>query len=136
MKNPVGISKRIGLNPVPDVHTYNTSTPVSQLHQPVSPEENNQFNLQNISAPTPPKWKNNENILEDFKKLKWSCMRISKGPVVHIYNDKVKTNMLLIWACLDGEDVYENLKLPLSQQYNLEAVFEAFERSFEPTCHF
>ena len=35
MENPVGILRRIGLSPVPDVHTYSTSTPVSQLHQPV-----------------------------------------------------------------------------------------------------
>ena len=69
MENPVGISRIIGLNPVSDVHTYSTSTPTGQLHQPV-PDEYNQFNLQNINAPTSPKWKNNENILEDFKKFK------------------------------------------------------------------
>ena len=64
MENLVG--RRIGLNPVPDVHTYNTSTPVSHLCQ-LTLDEYNQFNLQNINAPTPPKWKNNESILEDFK---------------------------------------------------------------------
>ena len=69
MENPIGISRRIGLNPVPCVHTYSTSTPVSQLCQPaaVPQDEYNQFNLQNINAPTPPKWKNNENILEDLQ---------------------------------------------------------------------
>ena len=72
MENPVDILRRIGLNPVPDVHTYNTSTPVSQLCQP-SPDEYNKFNLQNIRAPTPPKWKD-DNIFEDFKKFKRSCM--------------------------------------------------------------
>ena len=41
MENP---GRRIGLNPVPDVQTYNTSTLVSQLHQP-TPDEYNQFNL-------------------------------------------------------------------------------------------
>ena len=71
MENPIGISRRIGLNPVPDVHTYSTSTPVSQLHQPaaVPQDEYNQSNLQNIKAPTPPKWKNNEDILEDLRNL-------------------------------------------------------------------
>ena len=67
MENPIGISRRIGLNPVPDVYTFSTSTPVSQLHQPtITRDEYNQFNLQNISVLTPPKWKNNENILKDF----------------------------------------------------------------------
>ena len=76
MENPIDISRRIGLNHVPEVHTYNISTPVSQLRQPAAVpwNEYNQFNLQNINAPTPTKWKNNENILEDFKKFKWSCM--------------------------------------------------------------
>ena len=74
MENPIGILRRIGLNTVPDVHTYNTSTPVSQLCQPtatasVPRDEYNQFNLQNINVPTLPKWKNNENILEDFFKV-------------------------------------------------------------------
>ena len=57
MENPIGILRRIGFNPVPDVHIYSTSTPVSQLLQPgaVPWDEYNQFNLQNISAPTPPK---------------------------------------------------------------------------------
>ena len=95
MENPIGISRRIGFNPVPDIHTYSTSTPVSQLCHPaaVPQHEYNQFNLQNINAPTPPKWKNNENILEDFKKFKCSCMRIFDGPMAHISNDKVKTNV-------------------------------------------
>ena len=56
MENPIGISRRIGLNTVPDVHAYNTSTPVSQLCQPtVLCDEYNQLNFQNINAPTPPK---------------------------------------------------------------------------------
>ena len=41
-----------------------------------------------------------------------------------------------MWLGTDGEDVYENLKLPLSQQYNLEAVFEAYEWYCEPRCNF
>ena len=72
METPIGILRGTGLNPVPDVHTYSTSTPVSQLYQPTAVpwDEYNQFNLQNISVPIPPKWKNNEIISEDFKKFK------------------------------------------------------------------
>ena len=138
MESPIGISRRISLNHVPDVHIYSTSTPVNQLHQPtaVPQDEYNQFNLQNINVPTQPKWKNNENILEDFKKIKHSCMHIFDGPMAHITNDKVKTNMFLIWAGPHAEDIYKNLHLSLSQQYNLDAVLEAFERYCKLICNF
>ena len=63
-------------------------------------------------------------------------MHIFDGPMAHIINGKVKTNMFLIWAGPDGEDVYENLKLSPSQQYNLDAVFEAFKRYCKPICNF
>ena len=56
--------------------------------------------------------------------------------MAHITNGKVKTNMFLIWAGPDGEDVCENLQLSLSQQYNLDAVFKAFEGYCKPTCNF
>ena len=65
-----------------------------------------------------------------------SCMHIFDGPMAHITNGKVKTNMFLIWAGPDGKDIYENLQLSPSQQYNLYAVFEAFERYCEPICNF
>ena len=63
-------------------------------------------------------------------------MHIFDGPMAHISNDKVKTNLFLIWARPDAEDIYENLHLSLSQQYNLDAIFEAFERYCEPICKF
>ena len=63
-------------------------------------------------------------------------MHIFDGPMAHVTNGKVKTNMFLIWAGPDGEDVYENLQLSPSQQYHLNAVFEAFERYCEPICNF
>ena len=56
--------------------------------------------------------------------------------VAHITNDKVKTNMFLIWAGPDAKDMDENLHLALSQQYNLDAVLEAFERYCKPICNF
>ena len=63
-------------------------------------------------------------------------MCIFDGPMAHITNDKVKTNMLLIWAGPNGEEIYENLHLSSSQQRNLDAVFEAFERYCKPICNF
>ena len=95
-------SRRIGVNPVPNVYMYSANTPVS--HQPVvAPDKYNQFNLQNIKPPAPPKWKDNDNILEDFKKFKRSCTHIFDGHMAHITSGKVKTNMFIIWA---GPDVY------------------------------
>ena len=111
---------------------------MSQLHQPaaVPHDDYNQFNLQNISVPTPPKLKNNENILEDFKKFKQSGMCIFDGPMPHISSSKVKTNMFLIWAGPNGKDIHENLHLSLSQQYDLDVIFKAFESYCEPICNF
>ena len=132
-------SRRVDVDPIPDVFNYSTSTPVRQLRHPSRPpmvDEYNYFNLQNIKTPIPPKWKDNENILEDFKKFKCSCIRIFDGPMVHITNGKVKTNMFLIWAGPDVEDIYENLRLPSTQQYVMSVNFEAFKRYCEPTCNF
>ena len=63
-------------------------------------------------------------------------MPIFDRPMAHITNGKIKTNMFLIWARPDGEDISENLQLSSSQQYNLDAVFEAFKRYCEPICNF
>ena len=63
-------------------------------------------------------------------------MCIFDGPMAHITNDKVKTNMFLIWAGPDAEDINKNLHLSLSQQYNLDAVLESFERYCKPICNF
>ena len=56
-------------------------------------------------------------------------MCIFDGPMAHISNDKVKTNMFLFWDGSDANDIYENRHLSSSQQYNLDAVSEAFERN-------
>ena len=55
--------------------------------------------------------------------------------MAHITNGKVKTNML-IWAGPDREDAYKNLQLSPSQQYDLNAVFEAFKRYCELISNF
>ena len=124
METPIGVSRRVGLNTTPSVHTYSHSAPVADLcsSSTNSPNEYNQFNLQNISVPTPLKWKNNENILEDFKKFKRSCMHIFDGPMAHITNGKVKTNMFLIWVGPDAKDINKNLHLSSTQQYDIDAV--------------
>ena len=44
--------------------------------------------------------------------------------------------MFLIWAGPDGEDIYENLRLPSTQQYDMSVIFKAFERYCEPICNF
>ena len=113
---------------------------MSQLCQPTTTaiphDEYNWFNLQNTNALTPPKWKNNENILEDSKKFKRSCMHIFNGPMAHISCGKIKTSMFLIWAGPDGKDIYVNLHLSSSQQYKLDVISKVFERYCEPICNF
>ena len=77
MDNPIGIAHRVGLNTTSSVHTYSHSTPVGDLCPSsvgTSTNEYNQFNLQNINSQTLPKWQNNENILEELRKFKWSCI--------------------------------------------------------------
>ena len=71
------------------------------------------FNLQNINAPVPPKWKHNDHILEEYKKFHNSCQRIFDGPMAHVTSGKVKTNMFLIWCGSDGEDIYNNFELKM-----------------------
>ena len=48
------------------------------------------FNLQNINAPVPPKWKHNDHILQEYKKFCCSCQRIFDGPMAHVTSGKVK----------------------------------------------
>ena len=56
--------------------------------------------------------------------------------MAHSTNGKVKTNMFLIWAGPDAEDIYDNLQLSPAQQYDINAVMEAFERYCESICNF
>ena len=68
-----------------------------------------------------------ETLLDDFCKLKCSCRCIFDGPMCHITSGKVKTNMLLIWAGPDGEDIYENFNLLLHQKDDVDYVLKRFE---------
>ena len=57
------------------------------------------FNLQNINAPVPPKWKHNDHILEEYKKFCHSCQCIFDGPMAHVTSGKVKINVSdLVWT--------------------------------------
>ena len=73
--------------------------------------EYNSFNLANITPPIAPRWKQPDNLMNEFRKFKWSCLHIVDGPMCHITSGKVKTSMLLIWAGPDVEDTYENFNL-------------------------
>ena len=94
------------------------------------------FNLQNISAPVPPKWKHNDHILEEYKKFCHSCQCIFDGPMAHVTSGKIKTNMLLIWCGPNSEDIYDNFQLDDDEMYDIGYVMEQFELYCEPTCNF
>ena len=98
--------------------------------------EYNSFNLANVTAPVPPKWKISETLLDDFRKFKHSCQRIFDRPMCHITSGKVKTSMLLIWAGPDGEDIYESFNLLPHQKYDIDYVLNRFEEFCEPICNF
>ena len=53
---------------------------------------------------------------------------IYDGPMAHITSGKVMTNMFLIWAGLDGQDIYENFRLTPTQKQ--------FEELCVPICNF
>ena len=66
MENP---GRRVSLNPVPDVQMYNTSTPVSQLHQP-TPDEYNQFNFKILKLQLHPSGKTARIFLKTLRNLR------------------------------------------------------------------
>ena len=85
------------------------------------------FNLQNINAPVPPKWKHNDHILEEYKKFHCSCQGIFDGPMAHVTSGKVKTKMFLILCGPDDEDIYDNFQLNDNEMYDIDYVMEQFE---------
>ena len=94
------------------------------------------FNLQNINAPVPPKWKHNDHILEEYKKFCHSCQCIFDGPMAQVTSGKVKTNMFLIWRGPNGEDIYDNFQLNDDKMYDIDYVIEQLELYYEPICNF
>ena len=104
--------------------------PVNPPLNPANPanfqivNEYNSFNLTNITPPIAPKWKQPDNLLDEFRKFKQSCLCIFDGPMCHITSGKVKTSMLLIWAGPDGEDIYDNFNLQLHQANDVNYVLQ------------
>ena len=41
-------------------------------------------------------------------------------------------NIFLIWAGPDGEDIYDNFKLPPNHQYDIDYVLDKFEEFCQP----
>ena len=60
---------------------------------------------------------------------------IFNGPMAHITSGKLKTNMFLIWAGLDRQDIYDNFNLTVAQQY-IEYVMQHFQEFCAPICNF
>ena len=89
-----------------------------------------------MKAPVPPKWKNNDHILEEYEKFCHSCQRIFDGLMAHMTSGKVKTNMFLIWCRPDREDMYDNFELEEDEMYDIDLIMEQFELYCEPICNF
>ena len=116
--------------------------PVNPPLNPANPanfqivNEYNSFNLANITPPIAPKWKQPDNLLDELRKFKCSCLCIFDSPMCHITSGKVKTSMLLIWAGPDGEDIYENFNLQPHQTNDMNYVLQHFKEFCEPICNF
>ena len=125
----------------PQVHCFrDDSEPRSHCTQACDRDDPNSmvyasFNVQNINAPVPPKWKNNDHILEEYK-FHRSCQSIFDGPMAHVTSGKVKSNMFLIWCGPDGGDIYDNFELEEDEMYDIDHIMEQFELYCEPICHF
>ena len=126
-------------------HPPQGAPPVNPVNPPLNPanpanfqivNEYNSFNLANITPPIAPKWKQPDNLLDEFRKFKCSCHHIFDGPMCHITSGKVKTSMLLIWARPDGEDIYDNFNLQPHQANDVNYVLQHFKEFCEPICNF
>ena len=122
----------VGGHPPQGVPPVNPANPVN--FQIVN--EYNSFNLTNITPPIAPRWKQPDNLLDEFRKFKQSCLHIFDGHMCHKTSGKVKTSMLLIWAGPDGEDIYDNFNLQLHQANDVNYVLQHFEEFCEPICNF
>ena len=119
-------------------------SPVPTVNPPINPNpanvqivnEYNSFNLTNITPPVPPKWKQPDNLLDEFHKFRDSYQQIFDGPMCHITSGKVKTSMLLIWAGPDSEDIYDSFNLPPHQANDVQHVLQQFEEFCKPICNF
>ena len=120
-----------GQAPPPPTPSRNIDPPNIQIVN-----EYNSFNLQNITPPIAPNWKQSETLLDDFCKFKHSCQHIFNGPMCHIKIEKVKTSMFLIWAGPDGEDIYKSFNLPPHQANDVDLVIQKFEEFCEHICNF
>ena len=98
--------------------------------------EYNSFNLANITPPIAPRWKQPDNLLDKFRKSKWSCLCNFDSPMCHISSGKVKTSMLLIWARPDGEDIYDNFNLQPHKANDVNYILQCFEEFCELICNF
>ena len=121
-------SHHVSIDTMPQVHHFrDDSEPRSCRAHDVDDSDGlvyASFNLQNLNAPVPPKWKHNDHILEEYKKFCRSCQRIFDGPMAHVTSGKVKTNMFLIWCGPDGEDIYDNFQLTEDEMYDINYVME------------
>ena len=132
------------VNPV-GVHPPQGAPLVNAMNPPLNPanpvnfqivNEYNSFNLANITPPIAPRWKQPDSLLDEFRKFKHSCLHIFDGPMCHITSEKVKTNMLLIWAGPDGEYIYDNFNLQPHQANDVNYMLQQFEEFCEPICNF
>ena len=110
--------------------------PANNPANPVIMNEYTSFNLASVTPPVAPKWENNEFILDKYHKFQCSCRMIFDRPMAHINSGKVKTNMFLIWAGPDGQDIYSNFNLTATQCHDIDYAMQWFEEFCTPIWNF
>ena len=86
-------SHLVSIDTMPQVHHYRDNSEPRCHTRDVDDSDGMvfvSFNLQNINAPVPPKWKHNDHILEEYKKFRHSYQRIFDGPMAHVTSGKVR----------------------------------------------
>ena len=130
----------VSIDTMPQVHHFRDDSEPRSYHTHDVDDSDGMvyasFNLQNINAPVPPKWKHNDHIIEEYKKFRYSCQRIFDGPMAQVTSGKVKTNMFLIRCGPGGEDIYDNFQFTEDELYDIDYVMEQFELYCEPICSF
>ena len=116
--------------------THNPANLPDPVNPPVIVNEYNSFNLVNVTPHAAPKWKNNKHLLDEYRKFKHSCQRNCVKPISYITSGKVKTNMFLIWAGPNGEDIYNKFRLTAVHKYDINYVMQQFEEFCAPICNF
>ena len=112
--------------PPPPVHQQHVPAQVVNSSHPSNSVIMNEYNFPfgKYDTTCSPKWKNNEFNLDEYHVCQHSCRMIFDRPMAHISRGKVKTNVFLIWAGPNGQDLFDNFNLTAAQHHDIDSVMQ------------